>query len=1846
MNLKKKLLIITLIVFIFLGISCVSASQQNDTALTDDDVLTLGDGEVQTQINEESLSADAGTYSELEEAFKNGGTFDFEKDYVAHDGDSLINIEKSIVIDGHGHSIDAKGLTGIFRTNDVKNISVTLKNLVLKNGHSKYGGAYDIYADIDLTIINCTFIRNQAEYDGGAIYFADGNLQIINSTFNYNGALYNSHDSKGGAIILKGDNQLTLEGCDFNTNDAGMNGGAIYSNGNVSIDDCTFTLNVAGESGGVLYLDNDHSRFTVSNSKFYSNAGTDGGVFFIDDRVITVLENCYFEANVARSIEEVVCGGVIYNNGDGDINLINSTFINNCADPSGITLESMLVDIKGGVVFTAANIFIDGCSFIGNFAEDAGGAIYARGTLKWGENPSIFKDNYVRQGSNIVSKGGAIYAGTFHNNAKGLIFINNNATYGGAVYINNKNEIAFESCYFENNEAYNYDKTDGCGAAIYMDSASSKLSLKNNIFANNNAANDKGVYNCGYYVTIENNWWGVNNPDFEDGYIIEWHRVGSNDKHSDSNPLGIVLKADKNLTSLDTTATLTLQFVDKNGNDFTGKLTILDAVFKSNKLAVFDSKIIGDNKISVDFTPIQAGYHTIAAQIHSQTLSIGMSINGEFDYLQQLIDNAGYVLDLQRDFTYSLGVDTITNGVSINHPLVINGNGHTINALGQSRIFNVILDNVVINNLTFLNGKSDRGGAIRLENVNGVIFNDCNFSNNNAQSGGAIYSNDGNHNSIINCSFTDNRANQGGAIYLLSQNCMIKQSGFYNNNASSGGAIFINYGFCTVSDSRFINNSAKNGGAINFKGNNNTVLNSVFEFNTATESGSAIKWTGNYGTIANSIFLNNKGQSNQFNIINPDVLSITFIGSENYINAIYSSNDLIFSNVTYWNGSVVTGDNPVKSFNESGQDIHIEIYRGTTLVKDFNLTTDENGQVIYHYNELENGNYTLKLSLNTAYYAPIQFSGRFNISRTESAGEVTIDIADKAEFQYGECNITFDISDKNIVRVLITDESGSKIFVDEITDQDYIIVKLDASDDYYNLTVYNIGSDNQNPGKDSRLFKILKNNSTVSINPIGEVAYGNDVTITINGYADLYLIDIRDADNVQKFFNITSENIITVSNLDIGWYNVTVWASGNNIMDSFNSTTFTVLIKDDNIFNVSVSDVIYDDNVTITVKATIDGVYDVNVNSTIVKVNVTNGVGTASILLGAGSYYANVTSNNPNYRNHATNDVFTVEKAKSNVYVNKANLENICRGENVIVYLIDRFSASYNVTIYDEVGYIKYTKKISSNNFTLPDLDLAEYNLTVTNLGNENITGSTFSIKFNVTNNNYVQIYVEDADYGRFVTIYITASADGDYNVDINGTKLTIKVEDRFGSYTDDLNLAAGKYYANVTYDNPYHVNVIENTTFTINKAESNVQIKELGNIAYGNSIVLNYVDDYPAEYKITVFDENDVIVFSTTTRMASVDLTGRLGAGKYMAFVVNLGDENITGMGDSVEFEVYDISAEATGTIVTVSISEGATGNVTLKIDNQTLTQTLENGKAIFNLDNVESGSHDIYLDYTGDANYGPISKNMTICIGKLSIIAGDAKYGWANSINYQVKIVDENGNPKNDVLTTFTINGKTYSTVTDANGIATVKLSLNVGTYSINVSIISGDSVTKKITVVGRLTQSANLNMYYFDGSTYKVKAIGDDGNAVGAGQIVVIKLNKKTYNVKTDKNGIAQLKIPNTVKPGKYTITATYKGQTVKNTIKVKQNLKLKKVNVKKSAKKIVLKATLKNGKKALKGKKVTFKFKNKKIKAKVNKKGIAKVIIKKNVLKKLKVGKKVKYQVTYLKNTVKRTVKVKR
>ena len=111
-------------------------------------------------------------------------------------------------------------------------------------------------------------------------------------------------------------------------------------------------------------------------------------------------------------------------------------------------------------------------------------------------------------------------------------------------------------------------------------------------------------------------------------------------------------------------------------------------------------------------------------------LSIGaVSAEGNFTSLQTDIADSADSIDIAQDYTFDEKSDAeLTTGIVINKTnFVINGNGHTLDGNGMSRIFDVTGENITINNLNFINGKGNIGGAIVADAKNTVIDN-CTFN--------------------------------------------------------------------------------------------------------------------------------------------------------------------------------------------------------------------------------------------------------------------------------------------------------------------------------------------------------------------------------------------------------------------------------------------------------------------------------------------------------------------------------------------------------------------------------------------------------------------------------------------------------------------------------------------------------------------------------------------------------------------------------------------------------------------------------------------------------------------------------------------------------------------------------------------------------------------------------------------------------------------------------------------------------------------------------------------------------------------------------------------------------------
>ena len=206
-----------------------------------------------------------------------------------------------------------------------------------------------------------------------------------------------------------------------------------------------------------------------------------------------------------------------------------------------------------------------------------------------------------------------------------------------------------------------------------------------------------------------------------------------------------------------------------------------------------------------------------------------------------------------------------------------------------------------------------------------------------------------------------------------------------------------------------------------------------------------------------------------------------------------------------------------------------------------------------------------------------------------------------------------------------------------------------------------------------------------------------------------------------------------------------------------------------------------------------------------------------------------------------------------------------------------------------------------------------------------------------------------------------------------------------------------------------------------------------------------------------------------------------------------------------------------------------------------------------------------------------------------------------------------------------------------------------LTLGKHSIKIEYSGNEkyeSLSKNmvVSIIAPKLTTSNLAVYYMSEAKYSIKLTKE--NTALSGKTITFLINGKKIVAKTDKNGYASFKINLKPSSKKYTVTSIYNGIKKLNKITVKSILVAKNLKVKKSAKTLKIKISLKKiNKKYLKAK-ITLKFNGKTYKAKTNKKGIATFNIKKNMLKKLNVGKKYTYKVTCLKDNISKKITVKK
>lgn len=655
-----------------------------------------------------------------------------------------------------------------------------------------------------------------------AVSAADDNTDIISTDNNDNDnvlSINNSNDKK----VLTAANDGSF--ADLNTK---INGG---SSTNIVLDkDYVYAGSDNIKNGIVINKDN----IVIDGKGHKIDAKGKTGIFNITGTTVTLKNIIFTNGKFTKggaiygygdNLRVINCtfidnvatsmGGAIYSYPDSYTAIVNSTFINNKANYGGAISTENYVGSSSSIDYTnyGARHDIINCTFDSNTATSDGGAISILGQLETIERP---KNDCV--------------------NIRSCAFINNNASNGEAI----------------------------------ANRLSAYINMTDSVVIGNP---ENVIYSWGSMFFADYNWWGstVNDasikPNIDSGVRFTKWLCYDFDPHLETSSATVSINNlyDSETKEMSTYSTSKLPEVNV-------KFTGVNATFNENN-AYLDHT----GKYEADFALL--GDATLTANCEGISISKKLKIGG-LAQLGVLIRNApdDSVIELDKDYIYLPGIDRANSRIIISdkHNLVIDGKGHTVNAMGKTMLFALDRDasDITFKNMNLVNAYSkdddSQDGPVAFVLAANTKFINCTFMDNTATgygSGGALHINAMNV-SIADCKFINNthKTSAAGAIYFRGEGGNIINTLFENNaaNSSLAGAVYLVDGGNIV-DCTFIHNTANSGGAI-YNFDSLTIDNSTFMNNIALATklqqedysfggAGAIYSAG--GSITNSKFINN-----------------------------------------------------------------------------------------------------------------------------------------------------------------------------------------------------------------------------------------------------------------------------------------------------------------------------------------------------------------------------------------------------------------------------------------------------------------------------------------------------------------------------------------------------------------------------------------------------------------------------------------------------------------------------------------------------------------------------------------------------------------------------------------------------------------------------------------------------------------------------------------------------------------------------------------------------------------------------------------------------------------------------
>ena len=427
---------------------------------------------------------------------------------------------------------------------------------------------------------------------------------------------------------------------------------------------------------------------------------------------------------------------------------------------------------------------------------------------------------------------------------------------------------------------------------------------------------------------------------------------------------------------------------------------------------------------------------------------------------------------------------------------------------------------------------------------------------------------------------------------------------------------------------------------------------------------------------------------------------------------------------------------------------------------------------------------------------------------------------------------------------------------------------------------------------------------------------------------------------------------------------------------------------------------------------------------------------------------------------------------------------------------------------------------------------------------------------------------------------------------EINGVNYTA-FTDVAGIAKLKINLNPGNYEIKAYFngDDDYIATFIKNQIIITEKSSTQLETKLEGNdfiqnFGDGNyfKVILTDINNIPLANKNIKFTINGVEYIKVTDTNGKADIQINLNPGTYSVKTEFLGDSiykystttnNIfvneiikTGIPTYLKGEdLNQIFGENKDYTLTLTDNNGnflSVQDIKMIINGVTYYMTSDDVGIVKIPIRLNPGTYTVSSIYEGNNLYeGNITTNTLVITAvsekfDVKITIDNKEQTFGENKELLITLTDKNGiNPIVNQNILITINGVTYDSITDNEGIAKLIIRLNPGTYDFSINYLGNsyyNSYTIQDTVkVNEITQNKtsttleanDLTQTFGENKIFTVVLKDSNGNPL-SNQDIVFTVNGVNYIKITDSNGEA--KIPIRLNPGNYQIKAEYLGNSL--------------------------------------------------------------------------------------------------